>query len=38
MISPIMKSQENDFVSATKDIIETHVEARRYYNYPEKIV
>ena len=33
MFSPIMRIQENDIVSGTKAIIESHVEAQRYYNY-----
>ena len=38
MFSPIKMSQENDLVSVTKAIIETHVAAKRYPNYSERII
>ena len=38
MFSTIIKSQENDIVSATKALIETHVAAKRYYNNSERII
>ena len=37
-VSPIMRSQENGIVSAAKEIIETYVAARRYYNFPKRII
>ena len=33
-----MRSQENYIFPATKAIIETHVAAKRYYNYSERII
>ena len=33
---PITRSQEEDIVSASKKIIETHVSARLYLNYPKR--
>ena len=30
---PLSRSQENNIVSDTKAIIETHVAEKRYYNY-----
>ena len=38
MFSPIIRSQENNTVSATKVIIETHVPTRHYKKYPERII
>ena len=38
MFYPIMRSQENINVSATKVIIETHVEGKSYYNYYKSII
>ena len=38
MLPPIMRSKENDIVSATKEIIETHIAVRHYYNYSDKII
>ena len=38
MFSPIMRIQENDTVSSTKEIIKTHVAVKHYYNYSESIV
>ena len=38
MFSPVMKTQENNIVSATKAILETHIAAKRFHNYPEKII
>ena len=38
MFSPIMRSQENNIVSSTKVIIETHIAARCYYKYPKRIL
>ena len=37
-ISPILRIQENDIISANKAIIETHVAAKRYYNYSERTI
>ena len=34
-VSPIIRNQENNIVSTTKAIMETHLAARRYYNYSE---
>ena len=36
--SPIIRSQKNDVVSATKAIIETHISTKCYYNYSERII
>ena len=36
MFSPIMRSQENDIVSVTKVIIETHSAMKQYSNYYER--
>ena len=33
-----MRSQENDIVSATKAIIETHIYAMSYYNYFKRTI
>ena len=38
MFSLIIRSQGNDIVSATKEIIETHVSAKIYYNYSERTI
>ena len=38
MFSLIIRSQGNDIVSATKEIIETHVAAKIYYNYFERTI
>ena len=33
-----MRNQENYIVSATKVIIETHLEVKRYYNYSDSMI
>ena len=38
MFFTILRSQENDIVSDTKAIIETHVVENRSYNYSERII
>ena len=38
MFSPIIRSQGKNLVTATKEIIETHVVARFYKNYSERII
>ena len=38
MFFPSMRIQENDIISSNKEIIETHVAAKRYYNYSKRII
>ena len=38
MISTVVRSQENNTVSATKLIIETNVAAKRYNNYSKRTI
>ena len=38
MFPPRMSIQEKDIVSATKAIIETHVAAKRYYNFSGRTI
>ena len=38
MFSLMTRSQEKDTISATKFIIETHIAAKRYYNYSRGII
>ena len=38
MFPPIVRSQENDIVSATKAIIEINAAAKLYYNYTKRII
>ena len=38
MFFPIMRSQENDIVSSTKDITKKNVAAKRYWNYSKRII
>ena len=38
MFSRIIRGQENDLVSATKAIIETHIVEKLYHDYFEMII
>ena len=38
MFYQIMRSQENDIISATNEIVETQVAAKRYYNYSQRAI